>query len=640
MAKGKGSLSHNNREYAAHNVDASRTPYNIIYMSQSIEQAYDKLFSVAVDEFNIRARSDRRIKDSYFEHLFGKSPDSQAAKVVIEGKNKQKSFYEELVQIGDKDDTGVGSVDGQTATKILDEYMRGWQERNPSFYVFNAVLHLDERTPHLHIDYIPVAESKRGLSIQNGMAKALEQMGYDSRSAQGFKDWRQNERDVLTELCRGHGIEIAKPEESRGISLLPDEYKARKDAERQVLQDEIDKAVLEVASEKLALQVEITKLQAEADRCKVEVEQYRTVLIDAESRLQEALEPIEEQIDAALARKANNNVFKDVEVKKQSFTGTITLSRKTKGETLTVEQVESALELAKNQRGHEIRCNNKVKKAEAEVEKIKIEIKEIRARAKEEVEAVKVKTKEEISLAKKELKEQRVIAKQATDAWGDTIKILDGSTLNGVKIYNPENIADTVKYLKDGFFKHKKAAEQVPELERRIAKSEQDKKHLLDEMDATKSTVRKEFETKIGNLEQGVRDGYTIAAGLLASIRTYDLSQPIADFIEMAGKFVAKWIRENEIPYTGKELQEKLEAQAVRAESETRLAPAYFKALYPAAAEKERLRSLHKTSKWSDLTPDERQEVRRLLVNSQEFPDRQDYLDFKRAFGGAVERGR
>jgi len=456
------------------------------------------------------------------------------------------------------------TLDANRLILVAHEYMKGWQKRNPNFYVFNAVLHLDERTPHLHIDYIPVAESKRGLSVQNGMAKALEQMGYDSRSAQGFNDWRQNERRILTELCEGRGMEIAEPEASRGVSLLPDEYKAQKDAEKQALQDEIDKVALRATSEKTALQAEITKLQAEAEQYKVEAEQYRATLADAEARLQEALAPIEEQIDVALAKKANNNVIKDIEIKKQPLTGAIVLSRKTKSETLTIEQVEGALELAKNQRSHEIRCNKKVSTVRAEAE------------------AIKTKVKEEIGLAKKELEEQRFIAKQATDAWSDVIKTLDGSTLNSVKVYSPENIADTVKYLKDGFFKHKKAAEQVSGLEQRIGVLEQNQA----------SWRQQEF------------------AELPVDIQNILLSQ---------GEQMARDARQVQI-------QAAEHARRVQVET--------------AAAEKERLRSLHKMSKWSELTPDERREVRRLLVNAPEFPNRQDYLDFKRAFGGSVERER
>ena len=48
--------------------------------------------------------------------------------------------------------------------------MEGFRNRNPNFYVFNAVLHMDEATPHLHIDYIPVGHYKRGQDTQNGIA--------------------------------------------------------------------------------------------------------------------------------------------------------------------------------------------------------------------------------------------------------------------------------------------------------------------------------------------------------------------------------------------------------------------------------------------------------------------------------------
>ena len=65
---------------------------------------------------------------------------------------------------------GAGSENGQLARQILDEYYRGFQERNPNLYVFSAHIHMDEATPHLHIDFVPFTTgSKRGLdtSITN-----------------------------------------------------------------------------------------------------------------------------------------------------------------------------------------------------------------------------------------------------------------------------------------------------------------------------------------------------------------------------------------------------------------------------------------------------------------------------------------
>lgn len=56
--------------------------------------------------------------------------------------------------------------------------MNGFQARNLNFHVFNAVLHMDEATPHLHIDYIPIRHYKRGVDTQNGIAQALKEMGY------------------------------------------------------------------------------------------------------------------------------------------------------------------------------------------------------------------------------------------------------------------------------------------------------------------------------------------------------------------------------------------------------------------------------------------------------------------------------
>ena len=156
--------------------------------------------------------------------MFSEAPESQKAKSVLKASNKQKSFYEALVQVGDMQDLKVGTADGERVAKCLDEYMRGFQDRNPNFYVFNAVLHIDETTPHLYIDYIPVGYYTRGMDTQNGLAKALEEMGY-GKGKGAINEWRLSERKALEEICVAHGIEVKEPEKGRGYSLTPDEYK-------------------------------------------------------------------------------------------------------------------------------------------------------------------------------------------------------------------------------------------------------------------------------------------------------------------------------------------------------------------------------------------------------------------------------
>ena len=224
MCQGKGSLSHNNRAFTAKNIDSSRTADNIVFVRQDLGETYDQLFGVAVTRYNTRQkRNDRKISD-YFQHLFNREPSAS----VITGANKQKSFYEDLVQIGTKDDTGIGTPDAEIAVACLREYMEGFQSRNPNFHVFNAVMHLDEATPHLHIDYIPVGHFDRGLDTRNAMAKALEEMGY-GKGANAINRWRLAEWEILHQICTAHGIEISEPKKSRGYSFTTQEYGEHKD---------------------------------------------------------------------------------------------------------------------------------------------------------------------------------------------------------------------------------------------------------------------------------------------------------------------------------------------------------------------------------------------------------------------------
>lgn len=214
--QGKGSLSHNNRDFKPKNVDSGRTKNNVTFIKEPIGEAYEKLFGAAVERYNAKQkRSDRKIKNGYFEYQFNHAVSNS----VITSPDKRKSFYEDVVQIGTKDDTGVGTLDGEIATRCLTEYISGFQARNPNFYVFNAVLHMDEATPHLHIDYIPVGHYKRGVETQNGIAQALKEMGFgDGKDA--IARWRKSECDVLKEICGRYGITIAEPQKSRGTMTV------------------------------------------------------------------------------------------------------------------------------------------------------------------------------------------------------------------------------------------------------------------------------------------------------------------------------------------------------------------------------------------------------------------------------------
>ncbi len=245
--KGRGHLTHNNRDFICNNVVPERTTWNRIYIQEPLRDAYEKCFGQALRDYNAAQKRKDRQKDDYLKEIENSG-------------NKEKTFYENIVQIGKKTDTpvadenGVMTEEAKAAIEVLDRYAKTFQDRNPNLYLFNCVMHLDEATPHLHIDYIPVAHGyKNGMKTRNSLTKAFQQMGFAkavSRKQNETVAWQEREREYLTELCREQGIEIEVLGVQRDNLSLP-EYKA---AMREVEQLEQQAAVLDKRNEALEQQ--------------------------------------------------------------------------------------------------------------------------------------------------------------------------------------------------------------------------------------------------------------------------------------------------------------------------------------------------------------------------------------------------
>ena len=269
FGQGKGSITHNNRKFIANNVDRNRITDNITFIAKSIGEVYEELFGSAVERYNARQkRNDRKIHDTYYEHLFRCKPSNS----VITASDKRKSFYEDIVQIGKMEDSGYGTGDFQLVADCLTEYMNGFQARNPNFHVFNAVLHMDEATPHLHIDYIPIGHYKRGMDTQNGIAQALKEMGY-GEGKQAIARWREKEVEVLNKICRQHGIEPLPPEKARGTLEVSEYKEQRRKAEQLSVENEKSQSKLDAlnselksATEKKVKIVEIDSIEAKKSK--------------------------------------------------------------------------------------------------------------------------------------------------------------------------------------------------------------------------------------------------------------------------------------------------------------------------------------------------------------------------------------
>lgn len=240
---GKGSVNHNSRKFKAENVDGSRTHLNIDYCNENIKKVYHELFDDALKRYNEKqTRADRKI-ENYYEK--------------IKNSKQEKPFHELILQIGDKENMRAESENGQLARQILDEYYRGFQERNPNLKVFSAHLHMDEATPHLHIDFVPFTTgSKRGLDTRVSLKQALAAQGFKG-GTRGDTEWNQlvsTEKSALAFVMERHGIEwehkgthekhlsvldYKKQEREKEISTLEDKLAEKKD-EFRVMADRIE----------------------------------------------------------------------------------------------------------------------------------------------------------------------------------------------------------------------------------------------------------------------------------------------------------------------------------------------------------------------------------------------------------------
>ena len=255
-----GNIEHNNRAFLANNVNDVRSPLNISFTRNDIEDTYHQLFDAALAKYNEKQKQPcRRIKD-YYDH-------------IASGK-RESPFYEVIVQFGDSITAPVGSKRGEIAKQMLTEYMKGFQERNPNLQVFNATLHLDEASPHLHIDFVPYYTKGRKNGLEKGvsMKAALEEMGY---RAKGIKEnqlvlWEQSEKKIMDQILKAHGC-AREDKNVKHKHMSVEEYKAMVNKKRMIqtararlgLSGSNQQSVQGLQAQLAAAKARVTKLEAE-----------------------------------------------------------------------------------------------------------------------------------------------------------------------------------------------------------------------------------------------------------------------------------------------------------------------------------------------------------------------------------------
>ena len=291
---GAGSLAHNRRDFVAENVDPDRVQLNICYKNENLKGVYKELFDDAVERYNVGKRKDRQIAN-YYEK--------------IRQSKQEKLFHEVIFQIGNREDMAVGTTEGDLAVRVLDEYVKDFQKRNPTLRVFCCYLHQDEATPHLHIDFVPYVTNwkGKGMDTRVSLKQALKSLGFQGGNKHDteLNQWINHEKEVLAEIAKQHGIEWEqKGTHEEHLDVYNFKKKERK---KEVQELEQEKENLTAENEGLTSQIadvradikllEEEKIQFQKDKEKAEkrAEKAETELKKLEDR-REFLQPVMDNV--------------------------------------------------------------------------------------------------------------------------------------------------------------------------------------------------------------------------------------------------------------------------------------------------------------------------------------------------------
>lgn len=254
-------------------------------------EAYKRLFGKAQKEYNEKqTRADRKIED-YYEK--------------VKADKKLHTSYEMIIGVYGAD------TSPEQCKEILHEFAIGWKDRNPNLKLIGVYYHDDElgKEPHVHMDYIPVAEGySRGMARQNGLNRALEQQGFESKSINQTAqiEWERRENQVLEDICKAHGLQVDHPQRGKGVEHVHTElYKAEKELEQtQERLLEVDGRVKRAEELKHEIS-DKTLFGRDRDKVTIDYEEYRS--LQKTARAVEDVQKLKRDLDvkaADLERKA------------------------------------------------------------------------------------------------------------------------------------------------------------------------------------------------------------------------------------------------------------------------------------------------------------------------------------------------
>lgn len=267
---------HNLRKYKSS--DYSKDNIVIVYgtsnLIDDVKTVYHKEFDEALEEYNKKqTRPDRRIED-YFEHVAGKEQD-MAVEIIIQIGDRE--FWRQF-----DDMKAYMKLSYQI---ILDEL----RKRLSQFVVANAVVHLDEDSPHMHIVGVPVADGyKKGLSKQVSKRKVF--------TKEVLSRVLQDElREVANkEVNDWFGKQIKEKSKGRNHDLTVAEYKVAQETEHlEQIQEQVHDADIKLFASKIAYN-ELERSQTkELNEKRSELQLVKQELASVTDKANEAVEMLD-----------------------------------------------------------------------------------------------------------------------------------------------------------------------------------------------------------------------------------------------------------------------------------------------------------------------------------------------------------
>lgn len=276
------SRRHNVRDYDAAewnkdgHIDADRSTQNVVLADKSLRKFFDEIFGEAIEKYNAKNQQ--------------KHPERCTTVAQYYGKYRSHA-QEAIVQIGDGT-TYQGIVAKYGQEKADDFYktaltnaFKKFEKENPSLKVFGAYIHMDETTPHLHLDFLPVAESKRGLAVKVSMDGAMKEIGFarsksDKFGENPYQRWLKDRRAGFENFYQQQADELLGKDV---LKVMPSEKSTRPHIETwQWKQQRLEAELTDLTQQKNSLQSGIeqaektqSEIQQNTEKLKREAEQAK-----------------------------------------------------------------------------------------------------------------------------------------------------------------------------------------------------------------------------------------------------------------------------------------------------------------------------------------------------------------------------